>query len=266
MRLAEKVAIVVGAGQSPGEGMGNGRATVLRFAREGASVLAVDRDLGSAEETAALVAKEGGACVPFAADVTDETTLAAAVAAAQERFGRIDILHNNVGVSIAGGDAPPLEISEEAFDRICAINLRGTVMAVKHVLPIMRRQHAGVIINISSVAAWENYPYVAYKATKAAMIAFTQQVAIQNAEFGIRANVILPGLMDTPMAVDTRARASGKSRAEVAAQRDARVPLRHRMGTAWDVANAALFLASDEANFITGVALPVDGGALVHIN
>ncbi len=265
MRLRGKIAIVVGAGQSPGEGMGNGRATVLRFAREGASVLAVDRDLGSAEETAALVAKEGGACVPFAADVTDETTLAAAVAAAQERFGRIDILHNNVGVSIAGGDAPPLEISEEAFDRICAINLRGTVMAVKHVLPIMRRQHAGVIINISSVAAWENYPYVAYKATKAAMIAFTQQVAIQNAEFGIRANVILPGLMDTPMAVDTRARASGKSRAEVAAERDARVPLRGRMGTAWDVANAALFLASDEANFITGVALPVDGGALVKI-
>jgi NAD(P)-dependent dehydrogenase (short-subunit alcohol dehydrogenase family) len=265
MRLRGKIAIVVGAGQSPGEGMGNGRATVLRFAREGASVLAVDRDLGSAEETAALVAKEGGACVPFAADVTKEATLAAAVAAAQERFGRIDILHNNVGVSIAGGDAPPLEITEEAFDRICAINLRGTVMAIKHVLPIMRRQRSGVIINISSVAAWENYPYVAYKATKAAMIAFTQQVAIQNAEFGIRANVILPGLMDTPMAVDTRARASGKSRAEVAAERDAKVPLRGRMGTAWDVANAALFLASDEANFITGVALPVDGGALVKI-
>jgi NAD(P)-dependent dehydrogenase (short-subunit alcohol dehydrogenase family) len=265
MRLRGKIAIVVGAGQGPGEGMGNGRATVLRFASEGASVLAVDRDLGSAEETAALVAKEGGACVPFAADVTKEATLAAAVAAAQERFGRIDILHNNVGVSIAGGDAPPLEISEEAFDRICAINLRGTVVAVKHVLPIMRRQRSGVIINISSVAAWENYPYVAYKATKAAMIAFTQQVAIQNAEFGIRANVILPGLMDTPMAVDTRARASGKSRAEVAAERDARVPLRGRMGTAWDVANAALFLASDEANFITGVALPVDGGALVKI-
>jgi NAD(P)-dependent dehydrogenase (short-subunit alcohol dehydrogenase family) len=265
MRLRGKIAIVVGAGQSPGEGMGNGRATVLRFAREGASVLAVDRDLGSAEETAAMVAKDGGACVPFAADVTKETTLAAAVAAAQERFGRIDILHNNVGVSIAGGDAPPLEISEEAFDRICAINLRGTVMAVKHVLPVMRRQRSGVIINISSVAAWENYPYVAYKATKAAMIAFTQQVAIQNAEFGIRANVILPGLMDTPMAVDTRARASGKSRAEVARERDARVPLRGRMGTAWDVANAALFLASDEADFITGVALPVDGGALVKI-
>jgi len=129
----------------------------------------------------------------------------------------------------------------------------------------MRAQHTGSIINISSVAAYENYPLVTYKATKAAMIEFTRQVAIQNAEYGVRANVILPGLMDTPMAVDTRARHSGKSRAEVAAMRDAKVPLRQRMGTAWDVANAALFLASDEANFITGVALPVDGGALVRI-
>jgi len=265
MRLADKIAIVVGAGQGPGEGMGNGRATTLRFAREGAKVLAVDRSLASANETAELATGEGGECVPFAADVTQEQTLAAAIAAAQQRWGRVDILHNNVGVSIAGGDASPLEITEEAFDRICAINLRGTVMACKHVLPLMRQQRSGVIINISSVAAWENYPFVAYKATKAAMIAFTQQLAIQNAEFGIRANVILPGLMDTPMAVDTRARARGVSRAQVAAERDAKVPLRHRMGTAWDVANAALFLASDEASFITGVALPVDGGALVRV-
>jgi len=265
MRLDGKIAIVVGAGQGPGTGMGNGRATVLRFAQEGAKVLAVDRDLASAEETAGMVRKEGGVCVPFAADVTKEATLAAVMAAAREQWGRIDILHNNVGVSIAGGDAPPTEITEEAFDRICAINLRGVVMACKHVLPIMREQRAGAIINISSAAAVENYPYVAYKATKSAMIAYTRQIAIQNAEFGIRANVILPGLMDTPMAVDTRARAMGKSRAEVAAMRDAKVPLRKRMGTAWDVANAALFLASDEANFITGVALPVDGGALARI-
>jgi len=265
MRLAGKIAIVVGAGQSPGEGLGNGRATVLRFCQEGAKVLAVDRDLASAEETAGLAAKDGGACAAFEADVTKERTLAAAIAETRRRWGRVDILHYNVGVSIGGGDAPLAEISEAVFDRICAINLRGAVMAAKHVVPVMREQHSGVILNISSVAAWEHYPYVAYKASKAAMIAFTQQVAIQNAEFGIRANVILPGLMDTPMAVDTRARVSGKSRAEVAAQRDARVPLRHRMGTAWDVANAALFLASDEANFITGVALPVDGGALVRI-
>jgi NAD(P)-dependent dehydrogenase (short-subunit alcohol dehydrogenase family) len=168
-------------------------------------------------------------------------------------------------LSISGGDAPLLEITEDAFDLIARVNLRGAIMACKQVLPIMREQRSGVILTISSLAAWEQYPYVAYKATKAGLIAFTQQVAIQNAEYGIRANVILPGLMDTPMAVDTRARVSGKSRAEVSAARDARVPLRRRMGTAWDVANAALFLASDEANFITGVALPVDGGAMVRI-
>ena len=266
MRLKDKIAIVVGAGQSPGEGMGNGRATVLRFVQEGAKVLAVDSNLGSAEETVAMARQSGGECLAFEADVTRETTLAAMVDAARRRWGRIDVLHYNVGVSIAGGDAPIDEITEAAFDRIAAVNLRGAIMACKHVLPVMRAQRAGVITMISSVAAWEQYPNVAYKATKAGMIAFTQQIAIQNAEFGVRANVILPGLMDTPMAVDTRARVSGKSRAEVAAGRDARVPLRHKMGTAWDVANAALFLASDEADFITGVALPVDGGALVQIN
>ncbi len=265
MRLKDKVAIVVGAGQSPGEGMGNGRATVLRFVQEGAKVLAVDNRLASAEETAMMATQNQGECEPYAADVTQERTLANMVAAARERFGRIDILHYNVGVSLGGGDAPLAEITEEAFNRICAINLRGAVMAAKHVIPAMREQQSGVIINISSIAAYENYPYVTYKATKAAMVEFTKQLAIHNAEYGIRANVILPGLMDTPMAVDTRARHSGKSRAEVAAQRDAKVPLRHRMGTAWDVANAALFLASDEANFITGVALPVDGGTMVRI-
>src|SRR6266508_247631 len=266
MRLKDKIAIVVGAGQSPGEGMGNGRATVLRFVQEGAKVLAVDNNLASAEETVAMVRQSGGECAAFEADVTKETMLAAMAEAARRRWGRIDVLHYNVGVSIAGGDAPLAEITEAAFDRIATINLRGAIMACKHVLPVMRAQRSGVIITISSVAAWEQYPNVAYKATKAGLIAFTQQIAIQNAEYGIRANAILPGLMDTPMAVDTRARHSGKSRAEVAAGRDARVPLRHKMGTAWDVANAALFLASDEANFITGVALPVDGGALVHIN
>ncbi|HXV80817.1 MAG TPA: SDR family NAD(P)-dependent oxidoreductase [Candidatus Binatia bacterium] len=265
MRLAGKTAIVIGGGQSPGEGIGNGRATALRFAQEGAKVMAVDRDLSSAEETVAMIERGRDECFAFEADATKEAMLAGAIAAAEKRWGRIDILHYNVGVSIAGGDATLLDFTEEAFDRISAINLRGAIMACKHVIPIMRQQRAGAIVMISSLAALENYPYVAYKATKAAMIAFTKQVAIQNAEYGIRANVILPGLMDTPMAVDTRARASGKSRAQVAAERDARVPLRRKMGTAWDVANAALFLASDEANFITGVALLVDGGGALNI-
>jgi NAD(P)-dependent dehydrogenase (short-subunit alcohol dehydrogenase family) len=265
MRLKGKTAIIIGAGQSPGEGLGNGRATALRFAQEGARVLAVDRLLASAEETAALARREGGECIAFEADVTKEATLKAAIDDAQRRWGKVDILHYNVGVSITGGDASPLEITEEAFDRISAINLRGAIMATKHVLPIMRQQRAGVILTISSVAAWEDYPYVAYKATKAALVAFTKQVAIRNAEYGIRANTILPGLMDTPMAVDTRARTHGKTRAQVVAERNAKVALRGRMGTAWDVANAALFLASDEADFITGVELPVDGGALVRV-
>ncbi len=265
MRLEGKTAIIIGAGQCPGEGMGNGRATALRFAQEGARVMAVDRELSSAEETASMVKQEGGECITFEADVTREATLAAAIAAAQQHWGHIDILHYNVGVSLGGGDTTLLDFTEETFDRISAINLRGAIMACKHVIPLMRQQRAGAIIMISSLAALEKYPYVAYKATKAAMIAFTKQVAIQNAEYGIRANVILPGLMDTPMAVSTRVRVSGKSRAQITAERDARVPLRQRMGTAWDVANAALFLASDEANFITGVALPVDGGGAVNI-
>jgi NAD(P)-dependent dehydrogenase (short-subunit alcohol dehydrogenase family) len=264
MRLRDRVAIVVGAGQSPGEGIGNGRATALTFAREGARVLCVDHNLESAQETVELIAAKGGAAVAFKADVTKEAELKAMVADAHARWGRVDILHNNVGVSLAGGDAQLLDITEEALDRCVAVNLKSCMFASRHVIPIMRRQMSGAIINISSMAAITTYPYVAYKATKAAMIAFTEQLAYQNAEYGIRANVILPGLMNTPMAVDTRARAFKKSRAEVEADRDAQVPLRRKMGTGWDVANAALFLASDEASFITGVTLPVDGGASVR--
>ena len=269
MRLKDKTAIIVGAGQSPGSGMGNGRATCLRFAQEGARIMAVDRELALAEETAVVVrdecGKKGGDCFAFEADVTREAAMAAMIAEAKRRWGRIDILHYNVGVSLGGGDAPLADITEQAFDNVIAINLRGAVMACKHVIPVMQEQRAGVILMISSLAAIEKYPYVAYKASKSAMIAFAKQLAIQNAEHGIRVNAILPGLMDTPMAVDTRARKTGKSRAEVAAMRDARVPLRRKMGTAWDVANAALFLASDEANFITGVDLLVDGGGALDI-
>jgi NAD(P)-dependent dehydrogenase (short-subunit alcohol dehydrogenase family) len=264
MRLKDRVAIVVGAGQSPGEGIGNGRATALTFAREGAQVLCVDHHLASAQETADMIAAKGGTALAFRADVTIPAELAAMVAEALARWGRIDILHNNVGVSLAGGDAELQDLTEEALERCVAINLKSCIFAAKEVIPVMRRQNSGAIINISSMAAITTYPYVAYKATKAAMIAFTEQLAYQNAVYGIRANVILPGLMNTPMAVDTRAHVFKKSRAVVEAERDAMVPLRHKMGTGWDVANAALFLASDEANFITGVTLPVDGGASVR--
>src|SRR5437868_5574293 len=222
------------------------------------------RGFGIRASATDMIGTQGARAVAFKADVTNNSDLKAMAADALARWGRIDILHNNVGVSLAGGDAELLDFTEEALERCVAINLKSCIFAAKHVIPIMRQQMSGAIINISSMAAITTYPYVAYKATKAAMIAFTEQLAYQNAQYGIRANVILPGLMNTPMAVDTRAREFRKSRAEVEAERDAKVPLRKKMGTAWDVANAALFLASDEANFITGVTLPVDGGASVR--
>lgn len=209
---------------------------------------------------------EGGAAVAFQADVTNGASLGRAIAEAMRLWGRIDVLYYNVGVSIAGGDTMLADVTEEAFDRVHAINLRGAVMAAKHAVPIMREQGEGVILNVSSMSAIETtHPLVSYRTSKAGLIAFTQQLAMQNAAYGVRANAILPGLMDTPMAVDTRARTTGRAREEVAAERDARVPLRGRMGTAWDVAHAAVFLASDEAGFITGISLPVDGGALIRI-
>jgi len=262
MRLKDKTALIFGAGQAPGEtpAIGNGRAVSELFARHGARVLCVDRHLDSAEETARRIRDEGGEAQAVAADVTSEDQVKAAVDACVERWGRIDILHNNVGISVEGGDAAVTEITTEAFDRIIAVNLRSMVYACKYTIPVMRNQKSGAIVSISSMAAWEEYPWVAYKATKSAMIALTQQFAIQNAEYGIRANVILPGLMDTPMAVDRRAEAWGRPREDIAAERDAKIPLLGKMGDAWDVAFAALFLASDEAKFITGAALPVDGG------
>ncbi len=266
-RLQDKVAIIVGAGQSPGPtpAIGNGRATAMLFAREGAKILSVDRHLDSAEETAELIRKEGGEAAAHAADVTVESDMKSMVDACVERWGRIDVLHNNVGISVEGGDAPFTEITGEAFDKIVAVNLRSLVFACKYTLPVMRAQESGAIVNISSMAAWSNYPWVTYKATKSAMISLTEQLAIQNAKHGIRANVILPGLMDTPMAVDRRAAAFDRPREEIAAERDAKVPLKGKMGTGWDVAHAALFLASDEAGFITGVTLPVDGGSSCRV-
>ena len=265
MRLADKVAVIVGAGQTPGATIGNGRATALLFAREGAKVWAVDRDLASAQDTVAMIEKEGGTAAAAAADVTDEAAIKAALDGCVAKWGRIDILHNNVGLSLAGGDAVMEEITPEAFDRVTAINLRGMVITCKHVLPIMKRQKSGVIISISSLAVLESYPYVAYKTSKAGVVAMTEQIAYRHAADGIRANVILPGLMNTPMAVEARVAALGKTREQIIAERDAKVPLGRRMGTGWDVAYAALFLASDEARFITGVSLPVDGGSHVRV-
>ena len=265
LRLDGQAAIVVGGGQTPGQTIGNGRATAITYARAGARVLVADRDLDAAAATVAEITAEGGEAVPFRADVTDEADIAAMVADACERWERLDILHNNVGISVAGGDAEISKIEGEAFDRIMAINLKSMVLAIKHALPVMRGQQSGNIVNISSTAAHEDYPWVTYKASKAAAKAMTEQVALQNAPHGIRVNCIQPGLMNTPMAVDARMDAWNMTREEVVAMRDAKVPLGGKMGTAWDVANAALFLVSDEARFITGVTLMVDGGAHCRI-
>jgi len=259
-RLKDKVAIVIGGGQSIGETVGNGRATSITYAREGAKVLVVDNNLESAQETTQEIERIGGVGIAYRADVTIETEIKMMVEHANKRFGKIDILHNNVGVSISGGDAEITEIQNDNFDQIMAINLKSMVFSCKYILPIMRKQKFGNIINISSTAVHEEYPWVTYKLSKAGVNALTEQLAIQNAKYGIRANCIEPGLMNTPMAIDARVEAWNESREEIIAARDAKVPLKGKMGTAWDVANAALFLASDEAQFITGVTLMVDGG------
>ncbi|SPB14815.1 Short-chain dehydrogenase/reductase SDR [Caballeronia novacaledonica] len=210
-----------------------------------------------------MIRAEGFEAVAFGADVTRENELVQAIYGAKERWGSLDVLHNNVGVSLGGGDADLMDITEDKFDNICRINLRGTVFACKHAVAIMRAQRSGSIVNVSSAAGPGKYPYVAYKASKAGVIAFTEQLALQNAPFGIRANCVLPGLIATPMAVEARVREWSQSREQVLADRDAKVPL-GRQGSAWDVANAALYLASDEADFVTGVSLLVDGGRILN--
>ncbi|MEM5316466.1 SDR family NAD(P)-dependent oxidoreductase [Paraburkholderia sp. JHI869] len=264
-RLKGKVAIIIGAGQSPGEAMGIGRATTISFLREGAAVLAVDRNAAAARESV----EQGGANVDadvFEADVTDTQRLSAAVDAAMSRWGRIDVLVYNVGVSVMGGEQLLDQITDETFDRVNRINLRGAVMAAKFVEPIMRKQGSGAIVSVSSITAIETFtPLIAYRTSKAGLTAFTQYFAMRNAEYGIRANSILPGLIETSMAVDTRMRLSGRTREDIVNERNSKVPLRKQGGSAWDVANAAVFLASEEAAFVTGVSLPVDGGALAKI-
>ncbi|HAA92401.1 MAG: 3-oxoacyl-ACP reductase [Rhodospirillaceae bacterium] len=263
MRLENKTAIVVGGGQQPGDSIGNGKAVAVLFAREGAKVAVVDKDLDRAQETVDMIAGEGGESFALQADVTSEESLSSMVSAAHDGLGRVDILHNNVGWSLAGGDSIMDDITEENFDRVMNVNLRGMVMTCKHVIPIMREQKSGAIVSISSMAAIESYPYVAYKTSKSGVIAMTEQLAYMNYEYNIRANVILPGLMHTAMAIDARITPE-KNREQVIAERNAKVPLGNMMGTAWDVAYCSLFLASDEAKFITGVAIPVDGGASVR--
>ena len=262
-RLKDKVAIVVGAGQTPGETIGNGRATAIVYAREGAKVLLVDRCLESAQDTQAMIEKEGGIASSFGADATSEADCKKMVDACVERYGRIDILHNNVG--IGDGDSGVTKMQEENWDRILSVNMKSVIMPSKHVIPIMRGQRSGAIINISSIAAVCAVGILAYKTSKAGVNAITHQMALGNAKYGIRVNAIMPGLMDTPMAIEGISKAREIPKEQLRQERDAQVPLGAKMGTGWDIAHASLFLASDEAQFITGVLLPVDGGQSARI-
>ena len=255
-RLEDKVAIVTGAGSS-GPGWGNGKACAVLFAREGARVLAVDIDADAAAETARLIEGEGGTCKTHLCDVSSPAAVADMVEACVAAFGRIDVLHNNVGIVEPGG---PEDIGDNAWDRLIDVNVKSMYLTCRHVLPHMVRQGAGAIVNVSSIASFFSlgYPCVSYAASKGAVNALTRNVASQYAKQGIRCNAILPGLMDTPLIRGAVAAAYDDVDAMIA-RRNALCPMGF-MGDAWDTARAALFLASDEARYITGIELVVDGG------
>jgi len=262
-QLADRTAIVVGAG-SVGPGWGNGKATAVTFARAGARVLCVDINLAAAEETAAIIAGENGRAEAHQADVTDRAQVEALVARAVALWGGVDVLHNNVGIVEAGG---PVETEEAGWDRVMAVNLKSMYLTCRAALPVMAAAGKGAIVNIGSIAGirWLGVPYISYATSKAAILGFTRAIALQYAAQGVRANVILPGLMDTPMIVEPLRQAyAGGDVEKMRALRNAQCPMGH-MGDAWDVAKAALFLASDEARYITATELVVDGGLTAKV-
>jgi NAD(P)-dependent dehydrogenase (short-subunit alcohol dehydrogenase family) len=255
-RLQDKIVLVFGAG-SAGPGWGNGKAAATLFAREGAHVVCIDNNHDAAKDTAAIITAAGGKANAFMCDVLDSDEVRTAAAETVRAHGRIDVLHNNVGYAAMGG---PIELTEAEWRRTIDLNLTSCFITCKHVLPHMLGQRSGAIVNISSIAAirWTGYPYAAYYAAKAAVNNFTMGLALQYAKDGIRVNAIMPGLMNSPL-IHQQISGQYKDADEMIRARDAACPM-GRMGTAWDVAHAALFLASDEAAYITGVSLPVDGG------
>jgi NAD(P)-dependent dehydrogenase (short-subunit alcohol dehydrogenase family) len=266
-RLEGKVALVIGAG-SIGPGWGNGKATAVLFAREGAKVLCADINQDAAEQTAQIIHGEGGQAEAIQADAAQAADVERVMARCLERFERLDVLDNNVGIAEVGD---VVALPEESWDHIFAVNLKSCFLAMKHAIPIMERQGGGSIVNISSVASIRHsgVSYAGYYASKAAMNHLTATTAVDYAAKNIRVNAVLPGLMKTPMvaqAVEGLAASYGAQDVEAMWRaRDAQVPMGH-MGNAWDVAHAALFLASDEARYVTGVALVVDGGVTLKCN
>ena len=255
-RLLNKVALVFGAG-SIGEGWGNGKAAAVAYAREGARVVCADLDPGAADETRRIIEGEGGVAIACAVDVVKFDAITRTVDTALDAFGRVDILHNNVGINEPGG---AVDATEESWDRVMAINAKGTFLTCKAVLPHMERQSSGAIVNISSLAAirYTGYAYASYYASKAAVNQFTRSVAMEYAAKGIRANIIMPGIMNTPHIYQ---HISGyyQDVEEMRAKRAALAPMK-RQGDGWDIAWASVFLASDEAKYITGIELCIDGG------
>ena len=272
-KLQDRVVIVVGAG-SIGPGWGNGKAAAVLYAREGAKVLAVDIDPDAAAETAGIIAGDGGTAETFAADVSKADRVEAMVEACLDRFGRLDVLHNNVGIV---SPIPTAEVSEAEWDRMHAVNLKSMFLTCRAALPVMERNEfrvdgdgrkigRGAIVNVSSISGirWLGVPYITYAVTKGGVLPLTRTIALEYAGRGIRANAILPGLMDTPMVVEPLKDAYGDGDIErMAEARNAQCPTGY-MGDGWDVGQAAVFLASDDARYITGAELVVDGGFSVR--
>jgi NAD(P)-dependent dehydrogenase (short-subunit alcohol dehydrogenase family) len=257
MRLQGKIAIIAGAGQRPGEGTGNGRATALLFAREGAKVILANRSIGSVEETRDLLKRDGYEADCIACDISREEACQTLVDTTVRKHGRVDILHNNVGIALADGDSANIE--REGWQSTFDVNLTGAMLITKHVLPTMRSQNGGCITHTSSIASIASYNHIAYKVSKAALHEYCRWVAYENAPYNIRCNVLMLGLVDTPMGIEYHHETTGKPREALRQERSERVPMK-RMGTPWETAHAAVFLASDHAAYITGAILPIDGG------
>lgn len=257
MRLKDKVAVVTGAGQAQGEGIGNGRATAITFAREGAQLLLANRSIESLEGTKRALEEEGYSATCLVADISQEEDCRKIAREAVAQFGRIDIVHNNVGIGRLDGDTAKIDLADwrDTMD----VNLSGAMLICKHTLPVMREQKSGCITNVSSTAAVASYPLISYKASKVALNEFTRWLAFENAPYNIRCNVLMLGFIDTPMAIEGYHSATHKPREEIRRERDHSVPM-GRMGTAWESASCALFLASDDASYVTGAVLPMDGG------
>jgi NAD(P)-dependent dehydrogenase (short-subunit alcohol dehydrogenase family) len=252
-RLDGKVAIVTGAG-SRAEGIGNGRAAAVLFAREGAKVLLVDREPEVAEATLTMIEEDGGEAAVFQADVTAPEDCHAMVADAVDRWGQLDILHNNVGI---GGRGSVVEMELEDWERIMHVNVTGMMLASKYTIPAMKESGGGAIVNISSIAALRPRGLTAYSTSKGAVISLTQAMAVDHAPDGIRVNCIAPGPVYTPMVYS-----AGMSDELRERRRDA--SLLQIEGTGWDIGFAALFLVSEEARYITGLIMPVDGGTTLR--